>query len=471
MEKVLLIGVDGADYNIIKELFSKNELSNFASIAQKGGFSKLISTIPPSSPVAWTSIFTGVPPWRHGILGFLKQKEGEYFYRPVTSRDRKVKAIWNLLSEKNKKSILLNVPFSYPPEKINGIMITGLGSPGKSSDFVYPHSLKKFIFERFPDFDIDFNEGKLERGADIYQMEDEIIKLEEIQANLFIDLLKDNEWDFGAIVLRSLDVIQHFAFDNRKFVERHYKRIDSLIGKIVSEVKKIENKIKIVVCSDHGFRNTKRRFYVNTWLKSQGYLKLKSSDNFLLKIGIDAEKIRDIFWKIGLKGLLGKIERSNFVKYLLKIFPSSSHQYLFDADWERTKAFFYRGSNGLIKINVKGREPRGCVDKTEILRLAAELKSNLRQVVDHANGVKVFRNVLLKEELGIKSYDYPEVILIPNDDYELMDYNVKGNLFEDISNRPGDHGLYGVFISNFKLETSVECVWDVGKLIKRILHL
>ncbi len=471
MEKVLLIGVDGADYNIIKELFSKNELSNFAGIAQEGSFSKLISTIPPLSPAAWTSIFTGVPPWRHGILGFLKQKEGEYFYRPVTSRDRKVKAIWNLLSEKNKKSILLNIPFSYPPEKINGIMITGLGSPGNSSDFVYPHSLKKSIFERFPDFDVDFNEGKLERGADIYQIEDEIIKLEEIQVNLFIDLVLSNEWDFSAIVLRSLDVIQHFAFDNRKFVERHYKRIDSLIGKIVSEVEKIENKIKIVVCSDHGFRNTKRRFYVNTWLKSQGYLKLKSSDNFLLKIGIDAEKIRDIFWKIGLKGLLGKIERSDFVKYLLKILPSSSHQYLFDADWERTKAFFYRGSNGLIKINVKGREPRGCVDKTKILRLAEELKSNLRQVVDHANGVKVFKSVILKEELGIKSYDYPEVILIPNDDYELMDYNIKDNLFEDISNRPGDHGLYGVFISNFKLELPVECVWDVGKLIKKVWNI
>ena len=226
MEKVLLIGIDGADYKIIKELLDNNELKNLAKISENGQFSRLISTIPPLSPAAWTSIFTGVPPHKHGILGFLKQERREYFYRPVTSKDRKVKSIWNVLTEKGKRSIIVNIPFSYPPDKVKGIMMTGLGSPGKDSNFVYPPSLKKFILENFQNFDVDFNEGKLESGINIYELEKDIIKTEKDIVDCFIYLLNENEWDFGAVVLRSLDTIQHFAFDNNEFIIGHYKRVD-----------------------------------------------------------------------------------------------------------------------------------------------------------------------------------------------------------------------------------------------------
>ena len=467
MEKILLIGIDGADYNIVKKLLDNNELKNLAEISQNGLFSRLISTIPPLSPAAWTSIFTGVPPHKHGIYGFLKQMDGEYFYKPVTSKDRKVKAIWNLLSEKNKKSIIVNIPFSYPPEKINGIMITGLGSPGKNSNFVYPPSLREFIIKNFRYFDIDLSESKLDQGISIYKLEQSIIKTENDQVDLFVHLLNENGWNFGAIVLRSLDVIQHFAFDNKEFVERHYKRVDKLVGKILKEIIN-ENKeeIKVMIVSDHGFRQVYRRFYVNTWLEKEGYLKLRSNSNTFLKLGIDAEKIRCYIKRMGLKRLLGKVEHSKFTKHLLKIIPSSSHQYIFNADWSNTKALFYRGSNGLIKINLKGREPHGCINDREAINIINELKLKIKKVKDPVYDAKVFRNVLLKEELSINSYDFPEIILLPNEGYEIMDYNINGDLFEDITNRPGDHNLYGIFISNFELSIKVECVWDVGKLIK-----
>jgi|Deesub1362A_J573_1020465.scaffolds.fasta_scaffold00662_16 predicted AlkP superfamily phosphohydrolase/phosphomutase len=470
MEKVLLIGIDGADYNITKRLLDNNELKNLAKISENGQFSRLMSTIPPLSPAAWTSIFTGVPSHKHGNWGFLKQKEGEYFYRPVTSKDRKVRAIWNMLSEKNKKSIIVNIPFSYPPERINGIMITGLGSPGKTSNFVYPPSLKRFIIRNFPHFDVDLGEDKLEQGISIYKLEQNIIKTENDQVDLFVYLLNENEWDFGAIVLRSLDVIQHFAFDNKEFVEQHYKRVDKLVGKILKEVIS-ENKeeIKVIIASDHGFRRVYRRFYVNTWLEKEGYLKLRSNSNTLLKLGIDAEKVRNYMKKIGLKGFLGKIEHSKFTKHLLKIIPSSSHQYLFNADWTNTKAFFYRGSNGLIRINIKGREPQGCVIDGEVINLVNELKLKLKEVKDPLTGTEVFKNVLSKDELDINLYEYPEIVLLPNDGYEIMDYNINSNYFENIENRFGDHALYGIFISNFKPPIKVECVWDVGRLIRRYI--
>jgi len=473
MEKILLIGIDGADYNIVKKLLDNNELKNLREISQNGIFSRLMSTIPPLSPVAWTSLFTGVPPHKHGIYGFLKQKSGEYFYKPITSKDRKVKAVWSLLSEKNKESIVVNIPFYYPPEKVNGIMITGLGSPGINSNFVYPSSLKKFIVENFPHFDVDLNEGRLEEGISIYKIEQDIIKTEDDLVDMFIYLLNKNEWDFGAIILRSLDVIQHFAFDNRKFVKKHYKRVDKLVGRILNgiTINNKNKKIKVIIASDHGFKRVYRRFYVNTWLNKEGYLNIKSNFNILLKFGIDSERMRGIMNRFGLKEVIGRIEHSNFVKHLLKIFPSSSHHYLFNAEWINTKAFFYRGSNGLIKINIKGREPQGCVSNEKAIIIAKKLKLKLKKVKDPINNTKVFKNVLLKEELGINLYEYPEIILIPNEGYEIMDYNINNDLFEDVQNRVGDHDLYGIFISNFNPLIKIECIWDVGQLIKKVFKL
>ncbi len=95
------------------------------------------------------------------------------------------------------------------------------------------------------------------------------------------------------------------------------------------------------------------------------------------------------------------------------------------------------------------------------------MRSDLKHIIDPETGFKVIRNVFLKKELGINSYNFPELVLMPNSRYEIMDYNANGNLYDNVYNRPGEHGLYGLFISNFKPETNVENVWEVGKLIKR----
>jgi len=88
---------------------------------------------------------TGCNPGKHGIYDFFCTDS--FSKKIINSRYRKTKAIWNILTLNGKNSIVVNIPGTYPPEKINGIMITGLLTPSPDSDFTYPKIIKKDLIE------------------------------------------------------------------------------------------------------------------------------------------------------------------------------------------------------------------------------------------------------------------------------------------------------------------------------------
>ena len=120
MQKVIVIGVDGATLDIMEPWMDRGELPNFDKIRKNGVYGKLRSTDPYYSAPAWVSIVTGCNPGKHGIYDFFRTDT--FSKKLVNSRYRKTPAIWNILTENRKKSIIVNVPGTYPPEKINGII-------------------------------------------------------------------------------------------------------------------------------------------------------------------------------------------------------------------------------------------------------------------------------------------------------------------------------------------------------------
>jgi len=141
MQKVVLIGVDGATPDLIDKWVNEGKLPNFQKLRENGTWGKLKSTTPPFSAPAWTSIVTGCNPGKHGIYGF--ESTGTLEPHLINSRHRKVPAIWSFLTSIGMKSIVVNVPGTYPPEKINGAMITGLLTPSRDSNFTYPKDIKE----------------------------------------------------------------------------------------------------------------------------------------------------------------------------------------------------------------------------------------------------------------------------------------------------------------------------------------
>ena len=124
-KKVFIIGLDGATWDLINPLIAEGELPTINNLIKNGTRAPLESTLIPVSPAAWTSLATGTNPNKHGIFDFVHREEGTYNPIPYNSKDRKCETLWSILSRNGKKVGVLNVPGTYPVEKVNGFMISG----------------------------------------------------------------------------------------------------------------------------------------------------------------------------------------------------------------------------------------------------------------------------------------------------------------------------------------------------------
>lgn len=151
--RVVVLGLDGLDYRVTRELLDRGELPNLARLQAQGSFRPLGSTLPPISPVAWSTFQTGVNPGKHNIYDFITPDPQTYrpklssveiqstrrtwrlgpwswtFTRPVVRLLRKSQPFWSLLSEYGVFSAILRVPITFPPEKLRGVQLSAMCVP------------------------------------------------------------------------------------------------------------------------------------------------------------------------------------------------------------------------------------------------------------------------------------------------------------------------------------------------------
>src|SRR5437588_6486029 len=156
--RVLLFGVDGLTFRILNPLMGRGQLPNFQRLRDNGVQGVLKSTTPPLTPPAWMSISTGLSPAKHGVYDFWEYEQTEKGPRAHVITHRKSgKAIWNILSEWGKQVVIANVPMTYPPEPVNGIMLSGYMAPDMKANVAYPASFKEELLQAIPDYQIDLN--------------------------------------------------------------------------------------------------------------------------------------------------------------------------------------------------------------------------------------------------------------------------------------------------------------------------
>jgi predicted AlkP superfamily phosphohydrolase/phosphomutase len=117
--KVVFLGVDGADWQVIEPMMKEGKLKNFKSLMERGRWGVLESIKPIRSPMVWNTMLTGQNPDKHGIVEWLLSY----------SENRLVKGIWNILSEYNLKSTIINIPGTFPPEEFLGKEVSGFPFP------------------------------------------------------------------------------------------------------------------------------------------------------------------------------------------------------------------------------------------------------------------------------------------------------------------------------------------------------
>ena len=152
-QRIVILGLDGLDHGLTQRLLAEGKLPHLAALRDRGSFHPLASTLPPISPVAWSTFQTGVNPGKHNIFDFLTPDEQTYrpklssveilsghrslgigpirFNRPTSDIRmlRKSKPFWSVLSDYGIFNCIIRVPITFPPEKLHGVQLSAMCVP------------------------------------------------------------------------------------------------------------------------------------------------------------------------------------------------------------------------------------------------------------------------------------------------------------------------------------------------------
>ncbi len=462
--RVIVIGVDGGTFDLILPWVSEGKLPNFDKLIRNGAWGRLESTNPPITPCAWTSFKTGVNPGKHGICEFYYLDEDRELQVDF-NRFRGYPSIWRILSESGLRCCIYNVPFTFPPEKVNGILISGILSPSTNSNFTYPSDFKSELLSAIPDYKI-FTEARYsERESDVNAYYENLLELIDVQFRTSSYLLDRERWDLFMMVFNETDFVQHWFWKyldpehpdyTEEGREKHgdkafeiYRRIDGHIGQMMDLV---DDDTLFLIMSDHGAGPFIKRMYINNWLRREGYLYLKRTPGVLMKrlaywLGVHPQSAINIAFRAGLARFN---QRVSFGK---KKAIFSKLGYTFDdVDWKRTRAFSF-GSYGPIYLNSVDSHRDGIVGAEEVPRLREEIVSKLKKIVDPERHIKLVDRVWDREELyhGPFAKSMPDIIY-SMDNFSYTSSSMFAMPSNDIFSRPltrksGDHRLDGIFLA------------------------
>lgn len=448
--RALVIGLDGATFTVLMPMMEAGLLPNLRQAFTSGAAGELLSTIPPVTALAWPSFMTGNNPGRHGLLGW-QERLNARFERPwVSSRAVKGAKLWSWANKSGLRTCIVNVPLTYPPEPLNGVLVTGLLTPGLRSEFTYPSGLRQELLAAVPDYRIDIDVQHTQRNTvdlvAIRRFLDEALSVTLSRGKAVRWLLSREQYDLAVVVFELPDRLQHilwrpieqllFSIEEGQQPDgiqlrllNCYQALDYEIGQLIEH---LPQDAYLCLLSDHGFGPLNTLVHVNEWLAQQGWLAYDRR-----RAG-RWEAIRQLGRRI--KGLLP----ATWVRQVRQ-----SLSVLRTLDWRYTLAYSGLPSENGIFLNVQGREPAGVVPPSEYESVRDAIIEALRQWLDPCTGQPIMKAVYRREEL----YRGPFVILAPDIVFEFQrGYKVshlpfQGNLLTDVTQAlTGFHEREGILI-------------------------
>jgi predicted AlkP superfamily phosphohydrolase/phosphomutase len=484
--RTVIFGVDGLTFRILHPLIERGELPNFQRLAQEGCEAVLESKYPPLTAPAWTSLSTGLKPARHGVYDFWEYEDqrepGTARRASVVTHRRGGKAIWNILSEYGKQVLVINVPVTYPPETVNGIMVSGYMTPDAHTDFTYPVSFKEELYRVVPDYEIDIAlreifVGKVEERT--RRLVDAAIEMTEQRTKLMMHVLKEKPWDFCYVAFVGPDRLQHPLWEEIDALDprtnAYFRMLDTALGQILNQFGPEDT---LFVVSDHGFQGVKRSFDINEYLYSKGLLKLQSSSE-----RDRASRFADFKFMLKRLGLLSLVRKAKKTLKSAGVVKKRRAGGLYkpvlsDADWTQTVAHVpslsgYGGGYADIFLSSE-------TSKEQI----AELCEDLKRQRDPLSGKPLIDAIYTEEVYGTGPYALrePHLLLLPSDGITFNMSLGNKRLWNDVSTGRdsnkgrGSHQKDGVFYAygdgikqGFKAP-NVE-IYDVVPTVLRSMNL
>jgi predicted AlkP superfamily phosphohydrolase/phosphomutase len=449
--KVLLIGLDGATFDVIGPLMEQGLMPNLRALVEEGTSGNLESTRPPITPAAWTTFMTGKGPGKHGIIDFVRyDPEQNRLYLNNNQRISQ-KTIWSILSDKKYRVGSINVPMTFPPEEVNGFMISGFDTP-TGEDFTWPQELQGEIMARYPDYT---HEKKWDRralgGTKLFAQNLQYISQSFERGYELARFCGDKYgWDVMMVLFKLVDNLQHKAWrylDPRtrdSDPERKQMTIDCFadLDRVLGKLRKLaeQHEATIMIMSDHGHGSLDGKAQPNLLLANWGYLSLRSN--------AARARTRASIWLRRLRGAKNGFHAPQTA--------SLDHDLAFDP--AGTKAcVLHAGIYGFLYINLKGRQPGGIVEPDDYEALRDELRNRLlsAECKDRdGRPMKIFTDVYVTEDLyGCDRHTHPwmpDLLLAPADGLAVVK-KIRGSApvrWIPLDRLEGTHRLQGVFVAH-----------------------
>jgi predicted AlkP superfamily phosphohydrolase/phosphomutase len=321
-------------------------MPNLSRLMDRGAFCRLRSTLPPITVPAWTCMISGRDPGELGLYGFRKRVAGAYELAMVQSGDVEQERVWDVLARAGLRSSLLFVPPSYPPFPVRGELVSCFLTPDADAAHTFPRTLQGELAARFGPYipDVEVRAPHAREG-----LIDALVRMTGQHFAIARHLWETRDPDFLMLVEIGPDRLHHACFEHLSpahprhvpgspwvaEARRYYAALDRELGALCELA---DGETAILVASDHGARPLRSAFCVNEWLIGEGLLCLRAPP--------------------------------------ARPAPLRPEQ----VDWSRTSAWAEGGYYARVFLNLKGREPAGCVEPAQAEALRARLQAGLLAV-------------------------------------------------------------------------------------------
>ena len=374
---MVVIAIDGLPYSFFPKIDKLNLSPFLADLHQRKLIHPMTTTLPPVSSVAWASFLTGVSPGEHGITGFVDREPNGYAPYVPTASNLNATTLYHHLSRSGLRICSLGVPATFPPEPINGVIVSGFLAPSLERAV---NSKEEFNYLKSINYQIDINAWSA-RKTDKSLIE-QLPKILSARLKAARHYISREPWDLFVLHILETDRLHHFMWGQMEEGETPaidlFTTVYNMIDDFLVEISKsLSPDTAIIILSDHGFSRLKKDVYLNKWLRDEGFLKLTDPNATNLS-GMNVS----------------------------------------------SKAFSM--APGRIYLHLKSDTPAGRVEEgTEADQLKNNISKSLLNLRDPESGENVIEKVVdMRQEWDTSNFDksvvqLPDLIAIPFQGYEL----------------------------------------------------
>ncbi|MEQ8671672.1 MAG: alkaline phosphatase family protein [Aggregatilineales bacterium] len=347
-KRLMILGLDCAAPQLMFDTFL-DDLPTIKSFMQQGTWGTLRSSTPCITIPAWSSMLTSRDPGELGFYGFRNRVDYSYDKQAVVnSHSVKFPRIWDYLSAENKQCFIAGVPQTYPPQPINGHLISGFLAPNTQSAFTYPAIFKQEILSIAPNYAFDVKDF---RTDDKFKLSQQLFDLAEVQFTVLKHAIQTKAWDFFMHVNIGVDRVHHGFWrfhdpEHRAYeanspyqntIRDYYKLVDLQIKQLIDLA---ADDVAVLIVSDHGVKRMDGGICINEWLWRNGWLAFKT---------------------LPIEGAITRFDTDN-------------------VDWSKTRAWGMGGYYGRVYLNVAEREPQGIVPQSAFEEIRNQLSAELQKI-------------------------------------------------------------------------------------------